>query len=278
MAETLRNYRYSLFAAVLFILLLVSSFVVVSEDQQAVILRMGQADRVVNRFKPGAADGAGIAVKLPLIEQVTWVPRGLITFSHASRKVRSQDQQWLLVDTDITYRIIDPVRLVGSLGGADKVGAQLGALLPAVLDQELTQRTAGEIARPGATGATSQLLRALDARTRTYGVQIVDVRIARVALADDSLGAAYERMRKRQERVVFEIKSKSAADAAAITSAADLEAAAILQRSAGQDPEFYSFFKSMRSYETLYGDPKNKNRATIVVPPDSAYLKHFNGM
>jgi modulator of FtsH protease HflC len=278
MVEIMRTYRYGLFAIVLFMLLLSSSFVVVGEDQQAVITRMGQSDRVINRFKPGGADGAGLALKLPLIEQVAWVPRGLITYSHASRKLRSQDQQWLLVDTDVTYRIIDPVRLVGSLGGADKVDAQLGTLLPAVLDQELTQRSAGEIARPGATDATPQLLRALDARTRPYGVQIIDVRIARVALADDSLSAAYDRMRKRQERVVFEIKSKSAADAASITTAADLEAAAILQRSAGQDPEFYSFFKSMRSYEALYGDPKNKNRATIVVPPDSAYLKHFNGM
>ena len=49
------------------------------------------------------------------------------------------------------------------------------------------------------------------------------------------------------------------------------------QRSADQDPEFYSFYRAMRSYDELYGDPKRKNTATIVLPPDSGYLKHFGG-
>jgi len=44
-----------------------------------------------------------------------------------------------------------------------------------------------------------------------------------------------------------------------------------------KDPEFFAFFEAMRSYEQMYGDPDRKNTTTIVLPPDSGYLKHFGG-
>lgn len=269
--------RFGLFGAVIALVLLSSSMMVVAEDQQVVVERMGVPDRVINRFSPQGASGAGLAFKVPLLERASWLPRGLLTYSHAAKKIRSADQQWLLVDTDVTYRIYDPVRLTETLGSLDKTEAQLKALLPPLLDQELAASDAGTIARPGAGGANARVRALLDARTRQYGIQIVDLRVARVALDQASLAAAYDRMRDRHEAAVYEIKQKSAADAASIIGAAELEAAAILQKSAGKDPDFYRFFKGLRDYEKLWGDPERKNATTIVIPPDSTYLKPMNG-
>lgn len=277
MEQFLREYRFGLFGLVLLMLLGGSSFIIVGEDRQAVIQRMGEPHRVINRFAPGEASGAGIAARIPLFEQVVWLPRGLVPFSHAGKRLRSADQQWLLIDTDVTYRIIDPVKLVETLGTADKVDGQLKALLPALLDQELGKRLAGDIARPGAGGANAVLLKALDGKTRQYGIQIVDLRIARVTLDEAGLQAAYDRMRERHEGVLFSIQAASADDAARITAEAEAEAATRLQQSAAKDPEFYAFFEAMRSYEAMYGDPDRKNTTTIVLPPDSGYLKHFGG-
>lgn len=277
MTRFLHDYRFALFAAVLFALLLGSTFVIVDEQRQAVIARMGQPDRVINRFRPGDTSGAGITAKIPVVERVIWLPRGLVTFSHAAKRLRGTDQQWLMIDTDVTYRIVDPVRLVESLGGAAKIDEQLKALLPALLDQELGQRSTGQIAGPGAGGANAALRRDLDARTRQYGVQVIDVRIARVALDETSLQATFERMRERHAAALYDIQAKSAADAAAITAAAEAEAAKRLQQSAVQDRGFYAFFKAMRSYEALYADPERKNAATIVLPAGSGYLQHFGG-
>lgn len=277
MEQFLREYRTGLFGLLFLALVGGSSFVIVSEDQQAVIQRMGAPDRVINRFAPGDASGAGIVARIPLVEQVVWLPRGLVPFSHAGKRLRSADQQWLLVDTDVTYRIIDPVRLVTTLGSADKVDGQLKVLLPALLDSELGQRQAGDIARPGAGGANAALLKALDGKTRQYGIQIVDFRIARVNLDEAGLQTAYDRMRERHEGTVFAIQASSADDAAAITAEAEASAATRLQQSAAKDPEFYAFFEAMRSYEAMYGDPDRKNTTTIVLPPDSGYLKHFGG-
>lgn len=277
MASLFHEYRSGLFALAFILLLGAASLTVVGEDQQAVIERMGQPERVINRFHPGGASGAGIVAKIPLVESVVWLPRGLVTFSHAAKRVKSADQQWLLVDTDVTYRIIDPAKLAGSLGSAEKIDDQLKSLLPAVLDQELGQHDVIDIARPGAGGANPAMLRALDARTRQYGIQVVDLRLARVLLDEGSLRSAYDRMRLRHEGSLAEIEKRSADDALSIASSAEADATARRKLSSDKDPQFYSFFRAMRSYDELYGDPKRKNATTIILPPDSGYLKHFGG-
>ncbi|MFM5924531.1 MAG: SPFH domain-containing protein [Novosphingobium sp.] len=277
MIDVLRPYRFGFFVLGALLLLLASSMMVVGEDQQVVVERMGRPDRTINRFRNDGISGAGLAFKIPLAETAIWIPRGLLTFSHPAKRIRSADQQWLKVDTDVTYRIFDPVKLAQTLGSADKAGDQIKAVLPPLLDQELSASDAGTIARPGAGGASLRLRQLLDGRTRQYGIQVVDLRVARVELDDSSLAATYDRMRDRHEDVAFEIKVKSAADAAALTGKADLEAAAILQKSAGKDPDFYHYFKGLRDYETRWGDPARKNSTTIHLSPDGTYLKPMNG-
>lgn len=277
MSQLLRDYRHLLFALLFVGLLGLASLSVVREDEQLVIERMGEPVRMVNRFRPQGPSGAGIVAHVPLLEQVISLPRGLVTYGYEAKRVRSSDLQTLLVDTDVTYRIIDPVRLVNTLGSVAKVDDQLKALLPPLLDQELAQRVMADIVRPGAGGANAALLRGLDARTREYGVQVIDVRIARVALDEDGRNVAFSRMQERLADALLDIEMKSASDALAVTAAAEAEATARRKQSADKDPEFYSFFRAMRSYDEMYGDPKRKNSTTIVLPPDSGYLKHFGG-
>lgn len=277
MSTALSQFRPGIFALVFAVLIGTSAISVVTESEQAVIEWMGQPDRVINRFRPGEGSGAGLVAKIPLIETLTVLPRGLVTLSLPAKRVKTGDQHWLLADTDVTYRIIDPVKLTTTLGSAAKTEDQLKALLPSLLDKEVGQRSAVAVAQPGAGGANQVMRQALDAEVRQYGLQVIDLRIARVALDEASLNSAYERMVQRHEATLAEIEVRSANDALAVTSAAEAEATARRKRSADQDPEFYSFYRAMRSYDELYGDPKRKNTVTIVLPPDSGYLEHFGG-
>lgn len=275
--NVLSEYRQALFALAFVLLLGFASIVVVGEGDQVVIDRMGKPDRVVNRFSPDGPSGAGVIAKIPLIDTVVWFPRGLAAWSHAGKRVRTADQQWLVIDTDVTYRIIDPVRLAARLGSTARLDDQLKVLLPGLLDQEMGQRQAADIVRPGAGGANAALLRGLDAQTRQYGVQVIDLRVARTSLDEGSQRLAFERMRQRHEGTLLDIEVQSARDAQAVTAAAEAYATGLRKRSSDQDPEFYSFYKAMRSYYELFGDPKRKNVTTINLPPDSGYLQHFGG-
>ena len=269
--------RYCLFALALLLLTAASSVVVVNENQQAVITQFGEPVRVVNRFRSDGSSSSGAVLKLPFVEQVVWYDRALAGYSLPDQAVRSADDTPLHLDVDLTYRIIDPVRLAGSLGASDKIGAQLRTILPALLSEQLGQRSAAAIAMPEAGGASREVLSALDTKMRGYGVQVVDLRIGRVVLTDSGLQLAYQRMQDRYEDQASTIASASAQESNKIVADTKAEATEMLQASAGRDPEFYAFFRALRSYDQLYGDPKRKNSATIVIPPGSAYLKYFNG-
>lgn len=278
MIVRLHAYRLVLFVLALLGLGALSSVIVVDEGHQAVIERFGEPLWVVNRFRPDGPQGAGLVFKLPFAERAVLFERGLQGYTLAGQRVHTADEQVVLVDVDVTYRIIDPVRLLGIAGEGDKVANQLRAILPSLVEEQLPQRPLETIATPGAGGAGKAILAALDARSRAFGVQVVDVRIGRVALPEAGLALAYQRMEERHDRERQDIEEQSGREAGEIVAGAQAEAAAIMQASAGQDPEFYGFFKALRNYEQLYGDPERKNAATIVIPPGSAYLKHFNGL
>ncbi len=278
MIVRLHAYRLVLFVLALLGLGALSIVIVVDEGHQAVIERFGEPLRVVNRFRPDGPQGAGLVFKLPFAERAVLFERGLQGYTLAGQRVHTADEQVVLVDVDVTYRIIDPVRLLGIAGEGDKVANQLRAILPSLVEEQLPQRPLETIATPGAGGAGKAILAALDARSRAFGVQVVDVRIGRVALPEAGLALAYQRMEERHDRERQDIEEQSGREAGEIVAGAQAEAAAIMQASAGQDPEFYGFFKALRNYEQLYGDPERKNAATIVIPPGSAYLKHFSGL
>jgi modulator of FtsH protease HflC len=277
MVQILRGNRFALIGLILLALVGSSGIVMVREDQQVVIARMGVPDRVVNRFRPGSSDGAGIVPKIPLAETAMVFPRGLVGVRHDAKRIKSADGQWLLVDTEVTYRIIDPVKLASGLGDTAKADDQIKAQLPVLLDRELGQRRAADIVRPGAGGANAAILLGMNQKLRAYGLQVVDLRLAGARVDAAGQDQVFDRMRIRHEQVLYDVKLKSAGDAAAITQSAQIEAATRRKQSADKDPEFYSFFRAMRSYADMYGDPERKNTTTIVLPPDSGYLKHFGG-
>ncbi len=276
MTRSMRRTRAALFAFGALCLIGASSVVIVGEGDQAVITRFGAPLTVVNRFTT-TGSGAGAVLKLPFVDRVIWLARGLQSYSIGDQKVHTADEQILLLDADVTYRIIDPVRLVSTLGQADRLGDQIKALLPPLIEEEMSQRTAGAIAQPGSGGSARQVLSALDAKLRTYGVQAVDFRVGRVVLPEGGQGIALKRMENHHGGKLSGIDVASAQDATRIVAEGEATAAGILQKSASQDLAFYDYFSSLRNYEANFGDPARKGAATIVIPPDSDYLKHFNG-
>lgn len=256
-----------------------ASVTVVGEAEQAVVLKGGKPDRVINRFRPEAAaqrSGAGLAFKIPLLEQLVFLPRGLLTVTNPGQELRTQDGQLLVVDSDITVRVFDPVRAVERLGGSDGIERELGAWLPGMLREEFGKIDASRAIMPGGGGALQRVRTQLDQRSRDYGIQVIDLRLATTALPTDAQAETLGAMRERREALTLDVKLKGATAAQAITSQTEAQAAAILQASAGRDPEFYDFYRAMRSYDAILANPDRKDKATIVLQPGEGYLKHFN--
>src|SRR3546814_15070865 len=62
-----------LIGAVVLIVLLSQTLAIVPEDKQALILRFGEIERTVNRYKPGedfGRSGAGLVVRVPFTDSI----------------------------------------------------------------------------------------------------------------------------------------------------------------------------------------------------------------
>jgi membrane protease subunit HflC len=278
MTAMLQRNRVLLFAFGCVALLLGLCVTVVPETSQAVVLRMGEPVRVVNRWSAGeTGGGGGLLVHWPFVERVEWTSRGLTTITAERLTVRSADQQQLNLDATATVRIFDPVKLVNSAGTGEKAVDQIRAVLRSLAPPELGQAEAGRMLMPGSGGAAARLRSALDSKARAVGVQVIDLRLSAASLPEPELQQAYERMEADRARIAATEAEQGARDAQRISDQARSDAARILGTAAGKDPEFYDFYRAMRSYEVIFADPNRKADTTIILGPDNEYLKQFKG-
>jgi membrane protease subunit HflC len=125
-----------------------------------------------------------------------------------------------------------------------------------------------------------------------YGIELVDVRIKRVNYVEDVRNKVYDRMiaeRKRAaERYRSEGQGKSAEihgqlakemklitseayrQAQTIKGKADAEVTNIYAQAFGQDPDFYSFVRTMETYRKTIDE-----NSTIILTTDSDYYKYL---
>jgi membrane protease subunit HflC len=93
------------FAALFLLFTVLSSFVIVPETKQAVIVRFGKPARIL-----GATE-AGINWRLPFAENIQWIDKRVLDVDMDRQQVLSTDQLRLEVDAFARYRITDPLRM-----------------------------------------------------------------------------------------------------------------------------------------------------------------------
>jgi len=264
--------------AALFVLLVAaaSSIVVVPETEQAVVVRFGEPDRVMNRFRPGVdfgSTGAGLNFRIPIAERLVRIDKRLLSVDMERQQVLSADQLRLEVDAYARFRIIDPVRMVKTAGTPDRVAEQLQPILTSVLRQELGKRTFQSLLTAERGAAMVQIRQGLDRQAREYGVQIIDVRIKRADLPDGALESAFTRMQAAREQEATTIRAQGQKQAQIVRAQAEAEAARTYAVSFGKDADFYDFYRAMQSYDYTFSG--KDGATTILLSPDSTYLQRF---
>ncbi|WP_419827514.1 protease modulator HflC [Sphingomonas sp.] len=268
---------------VILVLACASVFTIVPETGQALVVRMGQPQRVVNGYgtdRQSGNDGAGLVAHVPLIEQVVFVDKRVRDLDMPRQPVLSTDQQRLEVDAFARYRIVDPLRLyLAARADEGRLADVLKPLLGSALRDEFGRRRLAALLSPERDAAMGDVRDTLDRAARRYGARVLDVRITRTTLPDGApLDAAYQRMRATHAQQAATIRAEGVRQAALVRAEADAAAARTYADSFGRDPQFYDFYRSMQSYRTSFGvDAPTEGGTTIVLPADSAYLRNFAG-
>jgi modulator of FtsH protease HflC len=278
---------YAVIAAVL-VLFGVNSMFMVHEGQNALLLQFGRIVRT--DYTPG------LHFKLPLIQQVMKFDNRILTLDAQPERYFTSEKKSVNVDFYVQWRIADNAAYYRATAGDELQAAQ--RLTPIVKDAlrfEFNARPLQELVAGGRKDITERVRQQTDAAARkSLGIAVVDVRIKRIDLPDEVSESVYKRMRAERLQLANELRStgQEAAetiqadadrqkqvliadaerDAAKVRGDGDAQAAAIYAQSYGQDPEFFSFYRSMSAYSKAFSDGKG----VFVLKPDSEFLRYFN--
>lgn len=279
MDALLANTKTLVIAGIVALVAVLSSTVIVPETHQAVVIRTGEPVRVINRFRPDApygSTGAGIAPRIPFVEEVRMIDRRVLDLDMERTQVLSNDQKRLQVDAYARYRIIDPVKLVEKAGSERQLEAQLLPILTSVLRQELGRRPFEALIKAERGTAMANITETLDKQARNYGAQVLDVRIKGADLPEGGpLDAAFTRMKTGREEDAAKIRAEGQRDAQIIQAEASAAAARIYAEAYGKDPKFYDFYRAMQSYRQTFLN--GQGQSTMVLSEDSEYFRQFKG-
>jgi membrane protease subunit HflC len=286
--------RLILYGVIAFVALLVllNTFFVVDQREEAIVVHLGEPVRVIHPL--GRSDGAGLNLKEPFLEQVLKLDRRNLGLEADQEEVIASDQERLVVDAFLRYRIADPLQYYRTLRD-DRIAAdRLERLLNSSLRQVLGSATSTQIVS-GERGQLMALTRAdmvRRAAASRLGIEVIDVRIKRVELPAANQAAVYRRMQTARQQEAAQIRAIGEQQKREIIASADKEVAITLataqeegettrgqgdaQRTRifaeafGKDPSFAAFYRSMQAYETGLSDD-----STLVLSPDSEFFRYF---
>jgi membrane protease subunit HflC len=273
----------SAIVGMLLLVILLSSFPIIPETKQAVIVRFGKPVRIYNQYKPGrpiGSQGAGINWRLPFAEEIVWVDKRVLDVDMQRQQVLSTDQRRLQVDAFARYRIVDPQLMFIRARTEQQLNEQLRPILGSEVRNELGRVSFASLLTPERQGIMQDVRTSLNRIARQYGVEILDVRIKKTDLPDGApLQSAYESMRTARLQEARSIRAQGQRQAVVIQAQADADAARTYAASFGKDPQFYDFYRAMQSYRSTFigTDGKPVAPTTIVLSPQNDYLKEFTG-
>jgi membrane protease subunit HflC len=276
------------------LVVLSQTFFIVDQRQQAVVVNLGNPVRVINA--PGDTPAPGLKVKAPFLEQVVKFDKRNLSLEAEQEEVIAADQERLVVDAFVRYRISNPLQYYRTLRDEQTANDRIERLVNSSLRQILGSATSNEIISGRRGALMAQTKRDVSARARAsrLGVEIIDVRIKRADLPAANQAAVYRRMQTSREQEAAQIRAVGEQQKREIIAAADKEVAItlatarqeaettrgegdalrtrIFANAYGKDPAFAAFYRSMQAYEASLG----QGDTTMVLSPDSEFFKYFD--
>jgi modulator of FtsH protease HflC len=277
-----------LIAAVAVLLLLMGSVYTVSEGQGAIVLNLGRVVR--------SDIGPGLHFKWPLVESARVFDRRLQVLDSQPERYLTTDKQDVSLDFFAVGQIVDLRAFYRATAGDEKVAIErLAPIIKNSLTGEINSRTLAEVISGDRAQVVLEQLGAINRGAQTLGIRIVDIRIKRIDLPQDSdvLKSVYDQMRSQRQQVASQLRAEGVEKAQAIRATADrdqqvilaeaerdaqklrgegdAEAARIYGAAAGRDPGFYAFQRSLEAYRKSFGD----GNAVIVLERNDPFLQYM---
>ena len=251
--------------AVLLVLALIfipQIFFTVDETQMAIVTRFGEPIRSFTE--------PGLKTKTPFIEQVIYLDKRLLVFDAPPDSLLTKDKKRLIIDIYSRGLITDPLKLVKQV--RDETGGANRAIeiVASELRREIGLEDQSQIIRTSRELIMQNVRLAVLPKIEEFGIEIIDVRIKRADFPDEIASSVHQRMASERKRkadkeraegaqIDLEVRAEVDKKATIIMSVAvkdsdiirgcgEAEAIKIFADALEQDPEFYTFQKSLEIY------------------------------
>ena len=269
-----------------------STLFVVDQRQFGVLYSFGQIKEVITE--------PGLRFKLPQpFQNVVFLDRRVLTLdSPETGSIQTAEKKNLVVDWLVKWRIADPKQFIRNNSGGTSIQtaeARLTSVVQDALNSEVTKRTVKDVLSTDRDKIMQGVQQRLIDDAKTFGIEIVDVRIKRVDFPSSVADSVYQRMKSERQQVANELRSTGSAegekiradadrqrevliaeayrDAQKIKGEGDAKAAALYSEAFGRDAQFAQFYRSLEAYKASF----NKKSDVMVLDPSSEFFKAMRG-
>lgn len=261
---------------------------VVNERERAVLLQFGEV--VDTDIKPG------LHFKMPIVNDVRRFDARLITLDSSPQRYLTSEKKALIVDSFVKWRVQDAGKFYTATGGDEfTANSLLASRVDNGLRNKFGERTVYEVVSGERDALMTEITKELDdIALSELGIHVTDVRVKGIDLPPEVSSSVYSRMSTEREREARDHRSRGRELAEGIEADADRQqtvieanafreaeqirgegdaiAAEIYANAFNQDPEFYSFYRSISAYRNSFSGKED----LLVIDPASDFFRYLN--
>jgi membrane protease subunit HflC len=279
-------------SAILALMIAASTLFIVDQRQIGVVYTLGEIKEVINE--------PGLKFKLPPpLQNVVFIDRRIQTLdSPETAAIFTAEKKNLIVDWLVKWRIVDSRQFIRNNNGADMRAAEtkLAPIVQAAFNEEVTRRTVSGLLTSERDKVMQDVRSRLLDNAKSFGIEIVDVRIKRVDFVPAITDSVYRRMQSERQQVANELRSTGSAEAEKIRADADRQrsviiaeayrdaqkvkgdgdakATALYADAFGRDPQFAQFYRSLEAYRSTF---RNKSDVMVLDPSNDFFRAMRSG-
>ena len=291
--------------SVIIIVVLLNSFFVVQETEQAIVTEFGKP--VEEAYKE-----AGIYFLLPW-RKVRFFEKRILKLDGEPNEIPTNDKTFIWVDTTARWKIINPLVFFQRLNNEFRAETFLSDLIEGTVRDLVTKNDLAEIIvssdwkeeysvtteasrnaqrkiEVGRDKIALLIQKSIKSVASSYGIEIVDVLIKRLNYTNKVRTKVYDRMISERKRIAAQkrsegegqkaeilgqlsrelnnVQSEAFRESQTIRGIADAEATRIYGTAYSVDPKFYEFYVSLESYKDIL-----QKNTTLVIEPSSTLYK-----
>ncbi|MEO5735691.1 MAG: protease modulator HflC [Rubrivivax sp.] len=284
--------RIALFVvgALIVLMIAASTLFVVDQRQVGVVYALGEIKEVI--VEPG------LKFKLPPpFQNVVFLDKRVQTLdSPETRPIFTAEKKSLIIDWLVKWRISEPRQFIRN-NGTDfrNLESRLAPVVQAAFNEVITKRDVRGVLATEREQVMNDVRTRLQDEAKSFGIEVVDVRVKRVDFVADITDSVFRRMESERKQVANELRSQGQAegekiradadrqreviiaeayrDAQKIKGEGDAKASALYADAFGKDAQFAQFYRSLEAYRSAFRSKTDM----MVLDPSSEFFRAMRG-